>query len=313
MVIERETGKIKAHTVFSNLLNYLNPGDLLVLNRTMVIPARLFGRKISGGQVEILLLKREKEGVWECLVGGKGLISGKQIHLVNGITAEVIDVLTGPKRLIKFSKPLSRYLSKIGQVPLPPYIQTQLENPDRYQTVYAEEPGSVAAPTAGLHFTTRLLNKIRDQGINVTSVTLHIGLDTFTPVKEENPFDHAIHTEWCHVSPETAEAVNQTKRNGGRVIAIGTTSVRALESVADSKRPGKIEVGGYSGFTSLYILPGYEFRVVDAMVTNFHLPRSSLILLVSAFIGRERLFAAYECAKKLRYRFYSFVDEMVIL
>lgn len=313
MVVDRKTGDIQAHTIFSNLCHYLNPGDLLVVNQTLVIPARLFGRKsMTGGQVEILLLQRIKPRIWECLVGGKGLSPGKKIQLKNGITAEIVDVFEGPKRLIEFSEPLSRVLGNIGQVPLPPYIQMKLEQPDRYQTVYAKEPGSVAAPTAGLHFTPRLIEELQSRGIHFASVTLHIGLDTFSPVKEENPVDHKIHREWCHVSSKTAQLVNQTKENGGRVIAVGTTSLRALESAAVSIEKAKTEIASYSGFTDLFILPGYEFKIIDAMITNFHLPRSSLIMLVCAFVDRESILNLYQSAKNEGYRFYSFGDAMFI-
>ncbi len=313
MVVDRKTGKIRAHTIFSNLGHYLSPGDLLVINRTLVIPARLFGRKsVTGGRVEILLLQRIKPGIWECLVGGKGIMSGTEITLGDGITAEILDVLERSKRLIEFSKPLSSHLNDIGQIPLPPYIHTQLGEPNRYQTIFAKEPGSVAAPTAGLHFTSKLMGELQEQGINFASVTLHIGLDTFSPVKEEDPADHKIHSEWCQLSSETAQIVNQTKENGGRIIAVGTTSVRALESAVVSRKLNGWSISEYSGFTNLYILPGFKFTVVDAMITNFHLPRSSLIMLVSAFLGRENVLALYQCAKDRGYRFYSFGDAMFI-
>lgn len=306
-------GRVVDHTTFSKIGEYLSPGDLLVINQTLVIPARLFGKKSStGGRVEVLLLQRIDEGVWECLVGGKGLTQGKKVILEDETTAEILEVLEGPRRVVKFSKTMSQVLKDIGQVPLPPYITEKLNEPGRYQTVYAKEPGSVAAPTAGLHFTDGLMNRLLHQGIKFTTVTLHIGLDTFSPVKEENPHNHEIHTEWCRVTPESAELINKTKHNGGRVIAVGTTSVRALETASCVKKPNGAIVGEYSGFTSLFILPGYNFQVIDAMITNFHLPQSSLIMLVSAFLGRENVLAAYHCARKMDYRFYSFGDAMFI-
>ncbi len=312
LVLDRQKDRL-AHAHFYQLGDYLRPKDLLVLNETRVIPARLIGRKIpSGGKVELLLLRREGERVWEAMVGGKGLVPGKRIQLEGDVIAEILADLDGPRRLVRFDRPLTPELEKIGAVPLPPYIHRKLEDAERYQTVYAQSPGSAAAPTAGLHFTPQLLARLAEQGVRFAKVTLHVGLDTFAPVTEDSPQDHAIHTEWRQVSAETAEMVNDTRRMGGRVIAVGTTSVRTLESAADSAAPGET-IGAVEGQTDLFILPGYRFRVVDAMITNFHLPRSTLIMLVSAFAGRERTLSAYRQAVEAGYRFYSFGDAMLIL
>ncbi len=307
LVLHRETGKIE-HRIFREIGDYLHAGDLLVLNRTRVIPARLYARKDTGGKVEILLLRREEARVWQCLVGGKGLRAGKRLTLEDGLGAEILEVLEGGERRIRFEEPVESHFPQLGNVPLPPYIHKKLEDPERYQTVYAREPGSAAAPTAGLHFTPQLLESLQARGIRLAEVTLHVGLDTFAPVKEENPAKHRIHTEWREVSPAAAEAISAAKRAGRRVVAVGTTSVRTLESAAEGEelRPAR-------GSTSLFILPGYRFRVVDAMVTNFHLPKSTLIMLVSAFAGRERILQTYEIAKREGYRFYSFGDAMLIL
>jgi len=307
LVLHRESGRIE-HRIFREIGDYLHEGDVLVLNRTRVIHARLYARKESGGKAEILLLHREDALVWRCLVGGKGLKEGKRLLLEGAPNAEIIAVLEGAQRLVRFEEPIEPFFPKIGHVPLPPYIHEKLENPERYQTVYAAEPGSAAAPTAGLHFTPRLLESLRAQGIRFAEVTLHVGLDTFAPVTEEDPAQHHIHTEWREISPEAAEIINAAKRAGKRVLAVGTTSVRTLESAA-----GAESVRPESGTTSLFILPGYRFRVVDAMITNFHLPKSTLIMLVSAFAGRERILQTYEIAKREGYRFYSFGDAMLIL
>jgi S-adenosylmethionine:tRNA ribosyltransferase-isomerase len=309
LVLQRQTGELE-HRIFRELGDYLNPGDLLVVNRTRVIPARLFAHKETGGRVEVLLLRREDLLTWECLVGGKGLTTGKKITIENGPAAEVIEVLDGSRRRVRFMERIEPYFPKVGHVPLPPYIHEPLKDPDRYQTVYAREPGSAAAPTAGLHFTSRLMDELEKKGVKISEVTLHVGLDTFAPVTEDNPEEHQIHTEWCEVPPSTVEAISQAKQSGGRVIAVGTTSVRTLESAA---RVGQNLLLSYSGPTNLYILPGYKFKVVDAMITNFHLPKSTLIMLVCAFAGREKTLAAYEIAKEAGYRFYSFGDAMLIL
>ncbi len=311
LVLDRARGTVE-HATFRDLGRYLRPGDLLVLNRTRVIPARLFARKPTGGRVELLLLRRRDERTWEALVGGKGLTEGKRVRVEDGPQAEIVAVLDGAQRLVRFSEPVEPYLSKAGHVPLPPYIHEPLRDPERYQTVYAREPGSAAAPTAGLHFTPRLLDALRAQGILFAEVTLHVGLDTFAPVTEEDPRQHKIHTEWCQVTPEAARAINEVSARGGRVIAVGTTSVRTLETAAQrAKAPQR--VAPFTGPTDLFILPGYRFLAVDAMITNFHLPRSTLIMLVSAFAGRERILETYEIAKREGYRFYSFGDAMFII
>jgi S-adenosylmethionine:tRNA ribosyltransferase-isomerase len=312
LVLERSTGAIQ-HTTFWEIGQYLQAGDLLVINETRVIPARVFARKVpGGGKVELLLLHKQDECTWEALVGGKGLVPGRQLAIAVGLGAEITASLEGARRLVRFTEPVEPYLASIGHVPLPPYIHTPLANPERYQTVYARRPGSAAAPTAGLHFTPELIERLQGQGIAFTRVTLHVGLDTFAPVTEADPGQHAIHTEWCQVSRETARAVNQAQQAGRRVIAVGTTCVRTLETAARYAAAGEA-AGIFEGATDLFILPGYIFRAVDAMITNFHLPRSTLIMLVSAFAGRERILEAYETAKREGYRFYSFGDAMLIL
>ncbi len=346
LVMHRTTGELE-HKIFHNIKDYLKAGDLLVLNQTRVIPARIFAKKETGGKVELLLLRRRDELTWEALVGGKGLRIGKKLILeledpsplsempesddlstssgqASGLQAEIIENLEGSERLIEFSEPIEPFFSKVGHVPLPPYIHEKLNDPERYQTVYAREMGSAAAPTAGLHFTPQLLDEINTKGVKIAYVTLHVGLDTFAPVTEENPAAHLIHTEWCELSEETDRIINETKNSGGRVIAVGTTSVRTLESAvgigqraagigSDSQFPlPEYRIPAFTGPTSLFILPGYQFKVVDAMITNFHLPKSTLIMLVSAFAGRERILSAYETAIKDGYRFYSFGDAMFI-
>jgi len=311
LVLDRETGAAE-HTIFMKVDRYLRPGDLLVLNQTRVIPARIFARKLpGGGKVELLLLKQIDECTWEALVGGKGLNLGRSVQIDQGPGGQVVGVLDGARRLVRFSEPLERTLEQVGHVPLPPYIHVPLTDPERYQTVYARNAGSAAAPTAGLHFTPELLTRLQEKGIRLAYVTLHVGLDTFAPVNEENPLEHKIHTEWCEVSSESAALVNQTQAAGGRVVAVGTTSVRTLETAARFARNGE-RVGPFSGPTNLFILPGYRFLAVDAMITNFHLPRSTLLMLVSAFTGRERILAAYQTAIHEGYRFYSFGDAMLI-
>lgn len=313
LLVLRREGHSLAHARFRDLGAFLSPGDLLVLNRTRVIPARVYGRKIpTGGSVELLLLHREQPQQWEALVGGKRVTPGKRIQLDDGPEAEILADLGGPRRRVRFSEPLDAYLDAKGQMPLPPYIHEKLEEPERYQTVYAEEPGSAAAPTAGLHFTPELIAKLKEQGIKFAEVTLHVGLDTFAPVHEHDPQEHDIHTEWCRVLSETVQAIQQARQAGGRVIAVGTTSVRSLETAAQAASSGR-DIAPFEGPTDLYILPGYEFQVVDALITNFHLPKSTLIMLVSAFVGREQILSAYETAKREGYRFYSFGDAMLIL
>lgn len=312
LVLHRDTGQVE-HAVFREIGRYLRPGDVLVLNRTRVLPARLYARKVdTGGKVEILLLRREDARTWEALVGGKGMRVGRRVRLEDGLEAEVVAVLDGPRRRVCFAEPVEPHLERIGHMPLPPYIHAPLRDPERYQTVFAREPGSAAAPTAGLHFTLRLLDALRAQGVRFAEVTLHVGLDTFAPVTEERPEEHKIHTEWCQVTPQAAAVVNQAHRAGGRVVAVGTTAVRTLETAARHAAPGD-RIAPWEGPTDLFILPGYPFRAVDALVTNFHLPKSTLIMLVSAFAGRERILATYELAIREGYRFYSFGDAMLIL
>ncbi len=308
LVLHRDTGELE-HRIFRDISDYLRPGDLLVLNQTRVIPARIYARKETGGRVELLLLRRRDELTWEALVGGKGLRVGKLMQIVHGPQAEIIELLDGSERLIKFSEPIEPYFSKVGNVPLPPYIHEKLNDPERYQTVYAREPGSAAAPTAGLHFTPRLLEELQVKGVKIAYVTLHVGLDTFAPVTEENPEEHVIHTEWCELPQETAELIHQTRQFGGKVVAVGTTSVRTLESAT----VGQDASLSYLGATSLFILPGYQFKIVDAMITNFHLPKSTLLMLVSAFAKREKVLETYKIAIQEGYRFYSFGDAMLIL
>ena len=311
LVLRRSSATLE-DSHFCQLPDFLNPGDLLVINQTKVIPARLHARKTSGGKVELLLLKQREPGLWEALAGGKGLRKGVRVQLENGPYVDIEEELTGSERLIRFSEPVEQLLPTIGEMPLPPYIHEKLLRPDRYQTVYATETGSAAAPTAGLHFTPWLMDEIERKGVRIAKVTLHVGLDTFAPVTELDPVEHKIHTEWCELTEEAALLINRTKASGGRVVAVGTTSVRTLESAAaTSNQPSR--VAPYRGQTGLFILPGFEFKVVDALVTNFHLPKSTLLMLVSAFAGRERVLDAYQAAMERGYRFYSFGDAMLIL
>lgn len=311
LVLDRVSGSV-SHAKFYEIGKFLHPADLLVVNETRVIPARLYGHKRpTGGRVEILLLNRREPLIWEVLVGGKGLEVGKKVEIQSGPDAEILEVLEGPRRLLRFQEPIEPYLPVAGHVPLPPYIRKPLEEPERYQTIYAKRPGSAAAPTAGLHFTQRLIAELKEKGINFTTVTLHIGLDTFAPVTEENPEEHRIHTEWCQVPSQAADTINRTHASGGRIIAVGTTTVRALESAARIASEDALVVP-YEGPTDLFILPGHRFRAVAAMITNFHLPRSTLLLLVSAFAGRENIMNAYRIAIDEGYRFYSFGDVMLI-
>jgi S-adenosylmethionine:tRNA ribosyltransferase-isomerase len=308
--MDRYSGELE-HKKFWNLPDFLQKNDLLVMNDTRVIPARIFANKVpDGGKVELLLLKKESELVWEVLVGGKGLVKGKQVLAADGLKASILAVLDGSKRLIEFTEPVESHLKQIGNVPLPPYIHETLADPERYQTIYSRQPGSAAAPTAGLHFSPELLERIKDLGVRFAYVDLHVGLDTFAPVIEEKADEHRIHTEWCELSQATADLINITRSNGGRVIAVGTTSVRTLESAASTFINGRI--APFQGPTSLFILPGYQYRIVDAMVTNFHLPKSTLLMLVSAFAGREHILSAYRTAIDLKYRFFSFGDAMFL-
>ncbi|TAK14442.1 MAG: tRNA preQ1(34) S-adenosylmethionine ribosyltransferase-isomerase QueA [Anaerolineae bacterium] len=307
LVMDRATGAL-AHERFDNIGVCLRPGDLLVVNHTRVIPARLPVRKLpGGGKGELLLLNRRDDHTWEALAGGKGLLPGRRFALADGREGEVTEDLGGPRRLVRFDSPLDAALDAIGQTPLPPYIHEPLADPNRYQTVYAQQAGSAAAPTAGLHFTPELLAALQLQGVGLAKVTLHVGLDTFAPVTEDDAAEHVIHSEWCQLTAETAAQINAARAAGGRIIAVGTTSVRTLESAAAGSG-----VAAFEGPTRLYILPGYEFKVVDALITNFHLPRSTLLMLVSAFADRERILAAYQAAIDEGYRFYSFGDAMFI-
>jgi S-adenosylmethionine:tRNA ribosyltransferase-isomerase len=311
MVLDRAKAEL-AHTQFWNIADYLGPGDLVVINQTRVIPARVYARKDTGGRVELLLLRREDLLTWETLVGGKGMVAGRRLTVEGGPQAQIVADLAGSRRLVRFAEPMERYLPAVGQMPLPPYIHERLADPERYQTVYARQPGSAAAPTAGLHFTLELMAHLRGMGVQFAEVTLHVGLDTFAPVLEDDPQEHKIHTEWCELTQSAADQINTARREGGRIIAVGTTSVRTLESAARNAGPDET-VSAFSGPTDLFILPGYPFRAVDAIITNFHLPRSSLIMLISAFAGRERVLAAYDTAVEMGYRFYSFGDAMFIL
>jgi len=313
LVLDRKTGAVK-HKIFSDVIDYLNKGDCLVINNTRVIPARLIGEKEdTGGKVEVLLLKRRANDVWETLVKpGKKLKPGAKITFGDGrLRAEVLEVVEEGNRLVKFCYEgiFEEILDSLGEMPLPPYITHKLEDKEMYQTVYAKFDGSAAAPTAGLHFTKELLNKIEEKGIKIASITLHVGLGTFRPVKVDDVNNHHMHTEWYEVNAEAAEIINETKRNGGRVICVGTTSCRTIESVADENGYMKAKTGE----TDIFIYPGYKFKVMDGLITNFHLPESTLVMLVSAFAGKENVLSAYETAVKERYRFFSFGDAMILI
>lgn len=312
MVLDRSSGKI-VHKHFYDILDELIPGDCLILNDSRVLPARIFGNRVDTGAVaEFLLLNRKSENVWECLAGpGKKAKPGTTFTFANGILeAEVIDVTVDGNRILKFKCDGNFFsvLDKVGTMPLPHYITKKLEDKERYQTVYSRELGSAAAPTAGLHFTKELLSKVKNKGINIGFVTLHVGLGTFRPVKVKDIDDHKMHSEHYEVSAETAELINKTKAENGRVVCVGTTSCRTLESMY--KKEGKITAS--SGWTDIFIYPGYRFKVTDALITNFHLPESTLIMLVSALAGSERILSAYSEAIKEKYRFFSFGDAMFI-
>ena len=312
LVLDKETGERK-HRVFRDILTFLRPGDCLVINDTKVIPARLMGvKKDTGANIEFLLLKRKENDVWETLVKpGKKCKAGARISFGEGeLEAEVKEVLPDGNRLVQFSYEgiFEEVLDRLGQMPLPPYITHKLKDKDRYQTVYAKYDGSAAAPTAGLHFTRELLDQIREMGVKIARVTLHVGLGTFRPVKVENVLDHHMHSEYYQVSEEAADLINETKKAGGRIISVGTTSTRTLESVA--LEDGTVVPG--SGNTEIFIYPGYTFKVIDALITNFHLPESTLLMLVSALAGRDHILAAYQEAVRERYRFFSFGDAMFI-
>ena len=312
LVLDKETGEV-SHHVFRDIIDYLNPGDCLVINDTKVIPARLIGSKVgTDAKIEILLLKRKSDQVWETLVKpGKKAKPGAKISFGEGLlVGEVIDIVEEGNRLVKFSYEgiFEEILDQLGQMPLPPYITHQLEDKNRYQTVYAKNSGSAAAPTAGLHFTPELLEQIKEKGVDVASVTLHVGLGTFRPVKAENILDHHMHSEFYRIEEEEAAKINRAKEKGGRIICVGTTSCRTVESAADEN--GRVKAG--SGWTDIFIYPGYRFKILDCLITNFHLPESTLLMLVSALAGREHILAAYEEAVKEKYRFFSFGDAMFI-
>ncbi len=312
MVLDKVTGEA-THRHFRDVLEYLRPGDCLVLNNTRVIPARLYGIKPdTGAKVEVLLLKRKENDIWETLVKpGKKMRPGATVSFGDGLlVAEVLSVAEDGNRMIQFHYEgiFEEILDQLGQMPLPPYITHELKDKNRYQTVYAKYDGSAAAPTAGLHFTEELLDKVRAMGVEIAEVTLHVGLGTFRPVKVENVQEHHMHSEYYMISEEAAEKINRAKAAGGRIISVGTTSTRTLESAADED--GHIRPA--SGWTDIFIYPGYTFKVIDGLITNFHLPESTLIMLVSALAGREHVLAAYEEAVRERYRFFSFGDAMLI-
>ena len=311
MCLDKFSGET-SHKRFYDLPSMLRPGDCLVLNDSRVIPARLFGKRITGGAVEVLLLRDHGDGVWECLTRpGRKTHRGTELIFGDGeLSGTVVDEVEGGNRLIKFnySGIFLEVLERLGRMPLPPYIHEELEDSERYQTVYSRETGSAAAPTAGLHFTKELLADIERLGVKLAYVTLHVGLGTFRPVKADNIEDHEMHAEYCIITKETADAVNETKAAGGRVISVGTTSCRTLESRCDEN--GMLEP--YAGWTNIFIYPGYEFKCIDALVTNFHLPESTLIMLVSALAGRENVLAAYNEAVREGYRFFSFGDAMFV-
>ena len=312
MVLDRNSGKIE-HKKFYDIIEYLNEGDTLVLNDTRVLPARLIGEKENtGGKIEFLLLKRIDKDKWECLAKpGKSAREGRRFTFGEGrLEAEVVEVLENGNRIVEFFYKgiFEEVLDALGQMPLPPYIHERLEDKERYQTVYSKEEGSAAAPTAGLHFTRELLQKIKDRGINIVYLTLHVGLGTFRPVKVDNIEEHEMHSEFYMLSKESADIINETKRNNKKVISVGTTSTRTLETISDEN--GLVKEA--SGWTNIFIYPGYKFRVVDNLITNFHLPESTLIMLVSTLAGREHVLNAYNEAVKERYRFFSFGDAMYI-
>jgi len=312
MVLNKKSGEVE-HKVFKDIIEYLNPGDCLVLNDTRVMPARLYGAKEgSGGKMEFLLLNRHEDDIWETLVkpGKRGKVGAKFVFGNGELKAQVVEVLDNGNRKVKFYYDgiFEEVLDRLGEMPLPPYIEEKLEDRERYQTVYSKEVGSAAAPTAGLHFTDELLQAIKKKGINIAFVTLHVGLGTFRPVKAEDIQDHEMHSEYYILDKENAEIINNAKRSGKRVIAVGTTSNRTLESIANEEG----QVKEQSGYTSIFIYPGYKFKIVDAIITNFHLPESTLIMLISAFSTREIVMNAYKIAVENKYRFFSFGDAMFI-
>lgn len=312
LVLDKKTGEVE-HKVFRDIIDYIRSGDCLVINNTKVIPARLYGVKEgTEAKIEILLLKRKENDIWETLVKpGKKCKVGTKIAFGEGLlTGEIVDVVEEGNRLIQFHYEgiFEEILDRLGQMPLPPYITHQLKDKNRYQTVYAKYDGSAAAPTAGLHFTPELLEQVRQKGAKIAEVTLHVGLGTFRPVKENDVLKHHMHSEFYRIEQSEADKINQTKREGGRVIAVGTTSTRTLEAAADEN--GLLRE--ISGWTEIFIYPGYQFQVIDALITNFHLPESTLVMLVSALAGREHVLNAYETAVKEKYRFFSFGDAMFI-
>ncbi len=312
LVLDRQTGET-CHKHFYDIYDYLQPGDCLVMNDSRVLPARLLGRRPSGGAVELLLLRDMGDKKWECLAKpGRKLQPGQEVIFGNGeLTATILEVLEDGNRLVEFHFEgiFLEVLERLGKMPLPPYIKAQLQDQERYQTVYSREVGSAAAPTAGLHFTQELLNKLREKGVSLAFVTLHVGLGTFRPVKVENINDHHMHSELCILPEETAEILNKTRQAGGRIICVGTTSCRTLESLACED--GTFIAG--SKWTEIFIYPGYRFRAMDGLITNFHLPESTLVMLVSAFAGREKVLRAYSEAVEEKYRFFSFGDAMLII
>ena len=312
LVLDRSSGKVE-HKHFYDILDYLRPGDCLVMNDSRVLPARLLGHRPTGGAVEVLLLRDLGDKKWECLCKpGRKMQIGHSVVFGNGeLTATVTDIREDGNRVVEFHYEgiFLEVLERLGKMPLPPYIKAELQDQERYQTVYSREVGSAAAPTAGLHWTEDLLNKAREKGVKTAFVTLHVGLGTFRPVKAEEISEHHMHSELCMISQETADILNQTKANGGRVICVGTTSCRTLESLV--KEDGTFEAS--SKWTEIFIFPGYEFKAMDGLITNFHLPESTLVMLVSAFAGRENVLNAYKEAVKEKYRFFSFGDAMCIL
>ena len=313
LVLDKQTGK-REHKIFRDVIDYLNPGDCLVVNNTKVIPARLIGSKVgTDAKIEVLLLKRKEDNIWETLVKpGKKCKVGTKISFGEGLlTGEVVDIVEEGNRLVKFSYEgiFEEILDQLGQMPLPPYIHHQLQDKNRYQTVYAKHDGSAAAPTAGLHFTPELLEKIRVKGVKIAHVTLHVGLGTFRPVKVEDVTEHHMHSEFYIVEEDQAKLINETKQAGGKIVAVGTTSCRTLESATGED--GILKAG--SGWTDIFIYPGYQFKLIDRLITNFHLPESTLVMLVSALAGKENILHAYEVAVQEKYRFFSFGDAMLIL
>jgi S-adenosylmethionine:tRNA ribosyltransferase-isomerase len=314
LVLDRAGGL--EHAVFRDIGRYLRPGDVLVANESRVIPARLFGRKPTGARVEVLLLRQRDGRTWDALVRGKGIGPGTVLEFGSedqGITGRVLAVLEHGGRLIEFSEPVEPHLPALGAMPLPPYIHTELQDRERYQTVYSTTPGSAAAPTAGLHFTPELIERLRAQGIGWATVTLHVGLDTFRPVQVEDVTRHQMHSEYFELGAAAADTINQARAAGNRVIAVGTTAVRVLETAGRCAEEAGTPLQPAIGDTSIFIYPPYSFRVVDALITNFHLPRSTLLMLVSALAGRDRIREAYEEAIRERYRFFSFGDAMLII